>query len=74
VAKICPGNKAGLLMMMRCDQMLSLELRADWDGDFANNNQVRLVVEQGAGLEKRIRSHGCDLLSESHRRKNRIWL
>jgi len=35
VVKNCPDEKAALLMMTRCDQMLSLDMR-DWDGIFAH--------------------------------------
>ena len=34
VAENCPGDKAALLMMTRCDEMLSLDLPTDWDGVF----------------------------------------
>jgi adenylate cyclase len=37
VAEKAPGDKAALLMMTRCDQMLSVELPADWDGVFVYN-------------------------------------
>lgn len=36
VAENCPGDKAALLMMTRCEQMLPLELRPDWDGVFVH--------------------------------------
>jgi adenylate cyclase len=32
VARNCPGDKAALLMMTRCDQILSLGVPSDWDG------------------------------------------
>jgi adenylate cyclase len=35
IADHCPGDKAASLMKARCDHMLSLELRVDWDGVFA---------------------------------------
>jgi adenylate cyclase len=34
VAEHCPGDKAAQLMMTRCEHMLSLELRPDWNGVF----------------------------------------
>jgi adenylate cyclase len=34
----CPDEKAALLMMTRCDQLLSLDLR-DWDGVFAHTTK-----------------------------------
>jgi adenylate cyclase len=37
VAQKTPGDKAAVLMMTRCDHMLSLELPADWDGVFVYN-------------------------------------
>jgi adenylate cyclase len=37
VAEKAPGDKAALLMMTRCDLMLSLELPPDWDGVFVYN-------------------------------------
>jgi len=39
VAQNCPGDKAARLMMTRCDHMLSLKLRPDWDGVFAHNTK-----------------------------------
>jgi len=35
LAEVCPDDKAASLMIKRCDRMLSLELRPDWDGVFA---------------------------------------
>ncbi len=32
VADNCPGDKAALLMMTRCEHMLSVQLRPDWNG------------------------------------------
>jgi len=37
VAGNCPSDKAAVLMMTRCDHMLSLELPHDWDGVFVYN-------------------------------------
>ena len=37
VAEDCPGDKAALLMMTRCEHMLSLRLRADWNGVYVYN-------------------------------------
>lgn len=34
VAEYCPGDKAALLMMTRCDHILAMELPPDWDGVF----------------------------------------
>jgi len=33
----CPSNKAALLMMTRCDHMVSRDLPPDWDGVFVYN-------------------------------------
>jgi hypothetical protein len=37
VADNCPSDKAAVLMMTRCDHMLSLALPPDWDGVFVYN-------------------------------------
>jgi adenylate cyclase len=37
VAEKAPNDKAALLMMTRCDHMVSLEFPAEWDGVFAYN-------------------------------------
>ncbi|MCE0483295.1 MAG: hypothetical protein LV479_03540 [Methylacidiphilales bacterium] len=37
IAEKSPGNKAAVLMMTRCDHMVSMELPADWDGVFVHN-------------------------------------
>jgi adenylate cyclase len=39
VAQKAPDDKAAILMMTRCDHMLSLELPADWDGVFVYNSK-----------------------------------
>jgi hypothetical protein len=39
VADNCPADKAALLMMLRCEHMLSLELRPDWDGVFVHTSK-----------------------------------
>ncbi|MGO9061915.1 MAG: adenylate/guanylate cyclase domain-containing protein [Candidatus Binataceae bacterium] len=37
VAQYCPGDKAALLMMKRCEHMLSLQVRPDWNGVYVYN-------------------------------------
>jgi adenylate cyclase len=37
VAANCPGDKAAILMMTRCKEMLSLKLRPDWNGVYVYN-------------------------------------
>lgn len=37
VAENFPNDKASLLMMTRCDHMVSMELPSDWDGVFVHN-------------------------------------
>jgi hypothetical protein len=38
VVENCLSDKAALLMMRRCDHMLSLKLPSDWDGVFVHND------------------------------------